>query len=246
VNLNASLAKAEKLVKTPAGIQKLASKYQAAFGDEFPQLVRDLQQGKWDSENVRLYQFSELARIQPITKSELPQLYHRFPNGRAAYMLNSFTLKQFDMVRTDAYADIKAGKPVLGMGKLLRYGMILGLANATINQITDWMLGKETEELNATTVGLNVLKNFGMSEYQLKNFSDAPLKTVLSLGVPPFEMFDTLLKTGEQKADGTRDWRAVQYLPIIGRPLYYHVFGGKDLYNAKQQAKRDKELLGDE
>jgi len=245
VNLNASLAKAEKLVKTPAGIQKLASKYQAAFGDEFPQLVRDLQQGKWDSENVRLYQFSELARIQPITKSELPQLYHRFPNGRAAYMLNSFTLKQFDMVRTDAYADIKAGKPVLGMGKLLRYGMILGLANATINQITDWMLGKETEELNATTVGLNVLKNFGMSEYQLKNFSDTPLKTVLSLGVPPFEMFDTLLKTGEQKADGTRDWRAVQYLPIIGRPLYYHVFGGKDLYNAKQQAKRDKELLGE-
>jgi len=245
VNLNASLAKAEKLVKTPAGIQKLASKYQAAFGDEFPQLVRDLQQGKWDSENVRLYQFSELARIQPITKSELPQLYHRFPNGRAAYMLNSFTLKQFDMVRTDAYADIKAGKPVLGMSKLLRYGMILGLANATINQITDWMLGKETEELNATTVGLNVLKNFGMSEYQLKNFSDAPLKTVLSLGVPPFEMFDTLLKTGEQKADGTRDWRAVQYLPIIGRPLYYHVFGGKDIYNAKQQAKRDKELLGE-
>jgi len=207
--------------------------------------VRDLQQGKWDSENVRLYQFSELARIQPITKSELPQLYHRFPNGRAAYMLNSFTLKQFDMVRTDAYADIKAGKPGLGMGKLLRYGMILGLANATINQITDWMLGKETEELNATTVGLNVLKNFGMSEYQLKGFSDAPLKTVLSLGVPPFEMFDTLLKTGEQKADGTRDWRAVQYLPIIGRPLYYHVFGGKDLYNAKQQAKRDKELLGE-
>jgi hypothetical protein len=84
--------------------------YRDRFGDEFPQLVDDIKNGRKTDLTDR-FVFSQLSMRQPISKLESSQWMMDSPNlGRFTGTLKSFTLKQADMVRNYAYNQIKNGK----------------------------------------------------------------------------------------------------------------------------------------
>tara|TARA_R100000781_G_scaffold113684_2_gene82737 strand:- start:1998 stop:4052 length:2055 start_codon:yes stop_codon:yes gene_type:complete len=63
-------------------------------------VLKDLAEGKM-SDDIKFLMFCELSNIQPISHAEMPQKYLDMPNGRIAYQLKTFTIKQFDIYRRE-------------------------------------------------------------------------------------------------------------------------------------------------
>lgn len=172
--LNAAISRAQRLAESPSGQLKLANKYAAAFGDDFPKLVSELRSGKV-SELTREYAFLELSRSQPVTKFEMPQWWLDSPNvGRSALVLKSFMLKQFDLARRDGIGLMKQGKIAQGAMKLTELGIIMGLAGTASDLIKQFMTnganaltGQESKDIkvSAMDIPLNAIKTFGFNEY---------------------------------------------------------------------------------
>jgi hypothetical protein len=250
VILNAALNQSQKLVKSPAGLRRFADEWQPRFGDEFPQLVEDLKRGEM-TEPVRTLLFSKLSQAQPISKLEMPQKYLDMPNGRVLYMLKTFTLKQVDLMRNKAYNEIKRGNTAKGLENLAKYGLVMGLAGATTEQVKNWMLGRELSMPDMEDVAGNMLKTFGLSEYILSQAKRGEVgKSLLTAVTPPITMYDDVGKALKASLDGDPDtepdWgKAFQRFPLIGRLWYSRFLGGAEEFNQKQLDKEFKEMMED-
>lgn len=172
--LNAAVSRAQRLAESPSGQLKLANKYQAAFGEDFPKLISELKSGKI-SELTKEYAFLELSRSQPVTKFEMPQWWLDSPNvGRSALILKSFMLKQFDLARRDGIGLMKQGKIAQGAMKLTELGIMMGLAGTASDLIKQFMTngvnaltGQESKDIkvDAMDIPLNAIKTFGFNAY---------------------------------------------------------------------------------
>lgn len=234
VHLNAALSKFERLAKTPKGQAEIAGKYKEAFGDDYPALIEDLKSRKL-TDNTRSLLFSELSDMQPISKLEMPQGYLDLPNGRFVYMLKSFMLKQVDIVRRDAYNEIKKGNVAKGTGNLLKFSLALGIAGASTDMLKDWLMGRKVDFGKIDIAG-NMLKTFGWSQYVADKVKQGkPLEAVRDVALPPYKMWDDIVR---------RDPKAVQYFPVGGKLFYSHAMGGAekaDKAEAKAEKRRNKE-----
>lgn len=231
--LNGALIKFRKLSKTPNGRGIMGEKYRKVFGNEYDSLVDDLQKGKV-SENVKMLLFNELADVQPISLSEVPQKYLEHPNGRIVYMLKTFMLKQMDVIRREAYQEIKKGNKAKGLKNLMKYGIVVGSTNTGSQYVKDLMLGKDIEPDLPEDIGLNLFKTFGYSEYLLNKVKDGnPVEATYDVVLPPFKMFDKILQMDE---------KSTQYMPLAGK-LWYYWFGGglEDFEERKAQQKYRKQ-----
>lgn len=232
VHLNAPLIKYQRLLKTAKGERELSAKYKEAFGEEYPQLEADLKAGKV-TENTRSLSFSELSDFQPTSKLEMPQGYNDMPNGRLVYMLRSFVLKQADIVRRDAYNNIKKGlqtkdyrQVAKGFNNLLKFSLTMGISGATVAMLTDWISGRKVDFKDLDIAG-NLLKTFGWSRWVMDKMRTGDWNdAVLSLTVPPFQMWADITK---------RDPKAVRYIPILGKLLYSHEMGGAEKADAAEE-----------
>lgn len=228
VLLNAALSKAERQASTPRGQRALQEKYGEAFGQDFPQLLADLR-AKRMTDNTRALLFSELSDMQPINKMEMPQGYLDMPNGRTVYMLKTFMLKQADIVRRDAYNQIRKGNVAKGVYNLTRFGLVLGTAGATTSMLRDWMMGREVN-FEATDIADNLLKTFGWSEYVLdKARKGKPVEAIGGAVLPPYQMLDRII---------SQDPRAIQYIPVVGKPYYY--WGTEDA-QVREERRQERE-----
>ena len=211
----------------------LERKYSAAFGDEYAALVQDLRAGKLTN-RVRLALFSELSDFQPISKLEVPQAYLDHPNGRIMYMLKTFMLKQMDVIRRDAYNEIKAGKVAKGLGNLTSYALLLGISGASTDVVKNWLMGRPIS-FNGSDIAENILRTFGWSQYSLSKAKKEPLKTTAGMLMPPYQMMDQIL---------TADPKAVQYIPLVGKLFYNWELGGRE--EAELRTARDAKKKGQE
>lgn len=244
VVLNSSLRNARNQVKSSKGLVKFADEWQERFGDEFPQLVTDLQSGVL-SEPVKTMLFSKLAKVQPITKLEMPQKYLEMPNGRIIYMLKTFMLKQADLLRNESYNKIKSkGTRTEGINNLIRYSVIMGLAGAGTEEVKNWLLGKDSKELELSDIPLNMLKSFGLSQFVMDkvkagNVGEAAGGVVL----PPYKMYDPVFQDISNAFDGDEDtepsYKGVQRIPLFGRFVYNWLMGGAEEYNEKLLNEED-------
>jgi len=132
-------------------------------------------------------------------------------------MLKTFTLKQIDLVRREAFHKISSGDVAGGMKTLARWTGILGLSNATVEQAKSWVRGDEVEF--GDLVYAQMFKNFGMSQYimdQLKSGRITP--AFLTLMVPPVAVFDDpvqdLVNFGER-------FETLKHVPVFGKGMYY-------------------------
>ncbi len=234
VNLNAALSRFEKLAKSEKGVKQIETKYGDVFGNEMPSLLDDLAR-RDVTDRVKSLLFAELSDVQPITRLEVPQAYLNMPGGRIIYWLKSYMLKQADIVRRDAYNEIKKGTLEgvrTGVGNLTKYGLYLGIAGATTNAIQDWIMGRDVK-LSASDVWLNAIKTFGFSEYMLEQAKTSPAKAIAGVVAPPYRMFDDLLKS---------DGSAVKYLPVVGKLIYERFMGGAekaDIRTARTKEEKD-------
>lgn len=255
VVLNGALNQAQKAVKSPAGLKKFAEEWQPYFGEEFPQLVSDLQSGNI-TEPVRTLLFSKLSKVQPISKLEMPQKYLEAPNGRVFYMLKTFTLKQLDLMRNDALNQIKKGgfaNTSRGLQNLGKYATVMGIAGLGTEEVKNWLLGRESQEKIPDRVIANIFKTFGVSEMVLQNLAKGELgKAALNVLSPPVGMYDDAAKDIKAALDMDDETepsgKGLQRIPLIGRFLYNWGFGGTEEFNEKQEQRRMqqeyKEMVG--
>jgi len=215
------------------------------FGDDLSrQMVRELQSSNPNSQNLPKaveeliwYKFLDL---NPATLTEMPSLYNKSGNGRIAYMLKSFTLKQFDVFRQAGIDDILKAKTLYsqgkkeqaanlatkGVGNLLKLGLIFAAANATTDVIKDTMYGRPTKPDDL--VVNNLLKLLGVNRYMAYEFQRKGLGSVVGQTIlPPFTVFDRASRDlSAIFGDGPVKGNTLQGTPL---DLYYwHYLGGLD------------------
>jgi hypothetical protein len=245
--LNGALINGQKMVKTPKGLKEFSNRWEKRFGDEFPQLVDDLQNGR-KTELTDMYTFSTLSKIQPITKIELPQKYLDMPNGRIIYMLKSFMIKQMDLFRNEAYNKIKEGKTREGLYNLSKLIMVLGIGNATTQYIKDYLFSQfnDREVEFDTNIPMNVLKTFGWSEYTADKVKEGKVgEAIGGMVLPPYKMFDILLEDSIKEMDGDEETessgKALNFIPVVGKLLYAWSEKGQEALARKVQQKEQRE-----
>lgn len=216
--MNSTLAKARALSKSEKGRQKLVEKYKDSFtGRELQKLMVDLQAGKRATPEIKYVMWHELAKVQPISMSEMPQVYLNHPNGRIAYMLKTFTLKQLDLLRRESFDRIAKGDVLEGTANLVRLGTILGLSNASVEEAKSFITGKDVDFDDAVLA--SVLRNYGLSEYTLKFLKQGkPIEAAIRLATPPISVFEDPVK---DVMEGFENFRTLKHLPPAGKALHY-------------------------
>jgi len=163
----------------------------------------------------------------------MPEWYLNSGNARIAWMLKTYTLKQFDVFRREVVHNIKSENPqqkIEGIRNMVQLMAVLVLANATADEIKDFMLGKETKFSD------HVIENFltmGGASRWLKmqiaseGFGSAMLQQIL----PPMKFVNNASK---DLIEGYKDQvsgdtfrfdhvRIMDSLPVAGKLMYWHV-----------------------
>ena len=235
LNLNAGLIKNRGLAATEKGRAQLAQKYATAFGEEFPQLVQDLREGKI-TENVKSLLFSELSDAQPISKMEMSPAYLDNPNGRILFQMRTYMLKQMDIIRRDGYQEIAKGNYVRGAKNLVGLASAMALSNIPGDVIKEWMSDRDFK-LDKIDYVEALLKNFGINRYTLDKLGEGKLKeTAVGMVTPAAASLIDLLKM---------DKRTVKAIPGVGKIIYDRYLGGneaiKDIeYKRERRIERDR------
>ena len=198
----------------------------SVFGEEADQVLTDLKTGVI-SENVKYLLFNELAGIQPITLSEMPELYVTGGNSRVYYALKTFTIKRFDYLRTHAIEQIQAD-PVKGISNLSRMVLFLMLAGASTDWIKDFLLGRKTPPEDYLVN--NMFKVFGLQKWVIYQARREGLMAAFSRQIlPPFKLIDDIYKdvmatTMNEDPRAIKDFDTWSNVPLVGK-LYYWWFG---------------------
>jgi len=225
--------------------KQLQDELTPVFGAERAgQMVKELRESNPGSKNLPKgveeliwYKFLDL---NPASLTEMPLYYNAAGNMRIAYMLKSFTIKQFDVFREAAGKDIAEAKLKMqkgdkqgaarsaaqGIYKLTSLGLIFGAANASTDVIKDTMYGRPTDmdDLLAD----NALKLLGINRYlAYKARREGVGKAVMEMALPPMTVIDRLGKDLDNLFQG-KDYKGNM---LQGTPLdiiYWQYLGGLD------------------
>ena len=237
IHLNASLVKNSNWAKTQRGRERLYEKYGEAFGDDFDALIDDLQHRR-KTDRTKSLVFNELADAQVVGKSEMSQAMLDHPNGRLLAQMKQYMLKQIDVVRRDAFDEIRKGHVLRGTKNLLAVSAALSLSNVPGEAVKDWLSGREID-LNVDHVE-NFLQNFGLNRYTLdkldksKNPAAAAGEFGMQMIKPP------ALSVAEELASPPEG--IVKILPGAGRAIYDRYMGGNERRaKAKEKSEKAKE-----
>jgi len=219
---------------------KLVSDLYYMFDDvDAARTLEELRQGAITQRTKEVH-FNRLLDIQPLAKSEMPQKYLEAPNGRIFYMLKSFTLKQFDIFRREALDKMVSGtakERVEATQNFLRLSAAFMLANATADEIKDFILGRDTPP--SDRVVDNLYRLAGASKYDIYNSRERGVGfAVLQRLLPPASIADRIgrdvynIKEDKTYERGPLEGEkykseAVQSIPGGGK-LYYWWFGRGD------------------
>jgi len=239
--INASIRRARGLAKSDKGRAELKKRYGAAFGDEFDSFIDDLQTGKI-SENIKLFAFNEISDMQPVSLLEMPETYLNNPDGRIFYMLKSFILKQYDVVRRELVqewgkASTKAEKAAVAKKGAALFGY-LAVGNAGTGIIRDVALGREVnpEQLPDRAMW-SLLGVYGANKYVGQRYLSQGDVTgaVINTFAPAAPLVDGVTRgaadTIKQEVDEDTLGRIVKAVPGVGSFFYNWFLGGAEKYN---------------
>ena len=242
--INASIRQARGLAKSAKGRDKLRSKYGKAFGSEFDSFVDDLQTGRM-SENVKFYAFNEISDMQPVSLSEMPQAYLNNPNGRILYMLKSFMIKQYDVVRREVFQEFskarKAGS-VAGQVEAVKKGAALfgylAVGNAGTGMIKDMALKREVDVDQIPDRALwSLLGIYGANKYTAERYLSQGdfVGAFVNQLAPAAPLIDAAFRGAADVVKGEADEdtvaRLVKPVPVVGMFAYNWLLGGAEKYN---------------
>lgn len=249
--INGTIARYQKMARKEKINPLFRKKLDRIFGQYVGGVIKDLQDGV-NSENVKYLAFNTLLDFQPVALSEMPQKYLDSPKGRIFYMLKTFTMKSFDVFRREGMRDINQGRKnhdfkqaARGVKKLVRLAALFVLANATADEIKDWIFGRKTS-LTDRVVD-NILRLFGMSKYITWYIRrEGPIQGIMKLVLPPapyvMSPFRDSVKTVDlirkKKFDEfeLKDMQTWKEIPFFGQ-YYYWWFGGGVQKKEKEKRK---------
>lgn len=210
--LNGAMHKYKRQLATDRGRREFVSKWGKYFEGDMPTLMKQLKVGNFDDDNVRLLLWHTLADVQPIGLSEMPEKYLNHPNGRVFYMLKTFTIKQFDIMRREIIQEFKKGNKLKAAQNATRFALLFGLVNGTADTFKDILSGKDIE-LTDTMID-NMVKLVGISRYQTGQMAkDGIGQVLMETLLPPVPFIDkpfTALVQGKPE-------KALEPVPIIGK-----------------------------
>jgi len=251
--LNRAYTNYTKQVKTEKGLAEFRKKWLPAFGDELPALVENLKKGNMDSSDVRLLLWHDLSDMQPVSLAEMPLKYLEHPNGRAFYMLKTFTLKQFDVMRRDAFKLMaNKGTRIEGAKNLLRYMTYFTAGGMSSQALKDFIMGREYDVSDAFID--NMWKMIGFNKYGAEKLADTGVKGITDAAVslvsvptgPYINMLDDALNYTQYRLGIDRrnetEFKSIKGTPVFGSISYQYFFGGieKDKERKKEERKKSR------
>jgi hypothetical protein len=238
--LNAAYRKYTKLANTEKGRKIVESKYREIFGDETTALLDDLR-NKRVTDNVKLLLWNELSDVQPISLSEMPLKYLQAPNGRIFYMLKTFTIKQLDMLRKEAFREMRNGNVIKGTKNLVYFMTMFTAANMGTDALKRWIVGQKLEADDLPDMFINNLyKNFAATEWSAGQMKRGKVGAVLEdYGAPPLGILDSIGTDIAKAIKGDKfSSETLKYVPIFGKMMYYWQGAGLEK-RLKKEAKDD-------
>jgi hypothetical protein len=255
--IHAALNKGRSWSKTQKGRAKFMEKYGDFYdGDEIMQLMNDLRDGKM-TDLVKTHISAEVMKIQPISRSQLPQAYLDHPNGRALYQFRTWGLKQLDLIRTEIMTDVLSGDPVKmarGSANLGYYTVLMGASGLTITQIQRHLTGRvgAVEDWSDVPdeVILHTMANLGVDRYGLTKTIERVDPSYFAEGFypPAFEIPAGILAQSAAvlKNTATDDWETrnkhakelTRNFGGFGRMIHWLFLGGAEEFNEKEIDKR--------
>ena len=140
-------------------------------------------------------------------------------------------IKQLTLMRKEGIDKLRRGDSD-GARFLLRYALLVGGGQAGMEWIVNSMWGKN-DELTWGDIPVNVLKNFGISQYAIEKFRKGePVAGASALVAPPLLVLTEVL-SGKPEA--------VQRIPVVGKPIYMRLMGGAEKANEKEAKKKRAE-----
>ena len=229
--INSVIGKYRKMAVTnPDAVKKELSKYYPEKA--FDSMISSLKSGEVDN-NVKGFALNELGDVQPISKFEVPELYAKAGNLRIFYMYKTFVLKRLDIIRNQAYNEIKAGiktgnrKRVLGgIARLIWLMFMFSLADASADVAKDIIRGKPIEGLD-NYIFDNLLQMILLSKYSLnKSKREGPSRFFKDNITFPVSNLDSAFKDMVTLFDeeSERGSEVARRVPWIGE-LYYWYMG---------------------
>ena len=226
--INASLRKNKQKVKSAKGEAQFRKEFGKIYGDEIDAVVADLKSGTM-SENVKFHLFNELSDVQPISLIEMPEPYVKHPNWRIAYMLKSFMLKQYDIVRRTIVQDYKKGNKMRAIKNATLLAGYLTVANTGTRAVQDILLGREVRPEDIPNRALwSLLGVFGINKYVTERYiQQGDVKGAVSNFVlPATPLIESTIELGKEPFKDEPDYpKAMKGIPLVG-PIIYNWFGG--------------------
>lgn len=232
--MNAAYLKFSKMAQSEAGVKALRKRFGNTFENEFPSLIDDLRAGN-RSQNVDMLMFAELANFQPISLSQMPLKYLQHPNGRVAYALKSFTVKQLDVMRREILQEFAKGNMKQGTKNLIAFSTLIPLAGGSVQELKDWITrGDEirVDDIDDQFVA-NIFKVFGTSQYVVEKIKDQGVITP-ALGeifMPPVSLLNGLVRDVSDAATGdltVKDSEMFGRIPVFGSLFQSWLLGARD------------------
>lgn len=198
---------------------------------------------------TKLLAYNELSRSDPVDPMEFSEFYANNPNGRFLFSLKSYMLKQVDLVRRDAYNEIKKGDVVKGIRQLMGLSLALSLSGMAAEDVKDVLLGREIN-FSISDIPLNMFKTFGWSEYVSRkafgkvkptvsnptgaSSKKAKLFTALGSVLAPPVPYDALDNIWNKDPEGLRN------IPVIG-PFIFEYY--KNKHKTAAEIRREARTL---
>ena len=250
--VNATIDRFRRVARKGVGahFDELSYRLNQSFDNqEVYQIFQDLISGE-KTELIKLLAYTELLKVQPVGKSEVPVQYLRNANGRIFYQLKTFMLKRFDVYRDEiSYIDHlqkvelekgnKAKANMYQLAKAQRLAMlcmILLLAEMGADEIKNMIRGTNPEL--SDRVLSNLLKTVGLSRFTFWTMKREGTGSAIAKTIAPpiFSTSDDVLirdvgGVGSAYAKGgTREvgkylrktgLRTYRHIPILGKHVYF-------------------------
>jgi hypothetical protein len=190
-----------------------------------------------DVEELIWYKFLDLS---PSTLGEMSKYYNESGDLRIMYMLKTFTVKQLDIYREAAGAEISMANKLyaegkhaeaakvgaVGLKKLMGLAAVFAGANASTDVIKDLLYGRPIERDDLLED--NLWKLLGINRYLVRKAKrEGPGKAFLEGLLPPTAVFDRTYQDISAIA-GDKEYKGNM---LQGTPLdmvYWRYLGGQD------------------
>ncbi len=243
--VNSVIDKYRKLAETnPDEVKKELAKYYPV--EAFDSIINSLKSGKIDN-NIKGFALNELADVQPISKMEVPELYAKAGNLRVFYMYKTFVLKRLDIIRNQAYNEIRDGiksgdnKRILkGLGHLVWLALMFSLADSSADAVKDLIRGKPIDKIENYVVD-NLLQMMLLSKYSLSKVKtggvDSLFKDNIALPISNLSAaFTDIWRLFDE--DSEKGSELVRRIPWLGEMYYWYMGEG---YRKIDEGVYDKE-----